>query len=51
MAERPGEISKLFNSADARMKHNLEQAGIPENTGDAKMNDKASKSIIMVQTE
>ncbi|UOF01795.1 hypothetical protein [Bdellovibrio reynosensis] len=51
MAERPGTITNLLNTEDAKVKKSLEVAGIPTTDTAVKTPSKASKSIIMVITE
>jgi hypothetical protein len=48
MAERPGALSELFKTQNAKLKHNLEIAGIPTTASKVKMPSKASKAVVMV---
>lgn len=48
MASRPGALSRLVRSDDARVKRSLEAAGIPTTDSKVKMPAKASKSIVMI---
>lgn len=48
MAERPGALSEMFTTSNARVKKALEVAGIPNTDTAVKMAGKASKSIVMV---
>jgi len=48
MASRPGALSRLIRSDDARVKRSLETAGIPTTASTVKVPAKASKSIVMI---
>lgn len=48
MASRPGALSRLVRTDDARVKRSLETAGIPTTASAVKMPAKASKSIVMI---
>jgi hypothetical protein len=48
MAERPGVLSELMNTSNARIKKALEASGIPNTDSGVKQPSKASKSIVMV---
>lgn len=51
MAERPNLLQDMLNTSDARIKKNLETAGIPTADSSVKAPSKASKSIVMVIME
>lgn len=48
MAERPGALSEMFSTSNARVKKALEVAGIPTTDSGVKMPAKASKAIVLV---
>lgn len=48
MAERPGALSELFSTSNARIKKALEVSGIPNTDTSVKSPAKASRSIVMV---
>lgn len=51
MAERPGAISRLLDTTDARFKRSLEIAGIPNTDTSVKAPSKVGKAIVMVLLE
>ncbi|CAN5642128.1 hypothetical protein BH10BDE1_BH10BDE1_11560 [soil metagenome] len=48
MAERPGAISRWFNTPDARFKRSLVAAGLPTTADEAPVMGRASKSVVLV---
>lgn len=51
MAKRPNSLAKLVGTDDARVKRNLEAAGIPTSASVTNFPSKASKALVMVIME
>ncbi|MBC7537941.1 MAG: hypothetical protein H7281_03920 [Bacteriovorax sp.] len=49
MAERPSSFSKLFNTADSKLKNSLLSAGLSTTADSADYANKASRSVILVK--
>lgn len=51
MAERPSTFSKLFDTADAKMKNSFVEAGISTTADSTDYSTKASHSVILIKTK